>query len=135
MIIRLCDIKADGLKLTQTFPSDFIDERNDDQLVFEDGLVVNVVVNHVDDLIVVRVHVDAGFTAACSLCLKPAKKAFTKDFDLEFEVDHTTEKLDICEDLRQEILLSLPMTIHCSDDCKGLCQVCGTDLNERMCKC
>lgn len=35
----------------------------------------------------------------------------------------------------EDIYLSLPTRFLCSDDCKGLCQFCGKDLNNGNCNC
>lgn len=45
------------------------------------------------------------------------------------------EKLDIDEILREEIFLLIPYKPLCKKDCKGLCSVCGQNLNEGQCKC
>ncbi|MBK7861493.1 MAG: DUF177 domain-containing protein [Archangiaceae bacterium] len=37
--------------------------------------------------------------------------------------------------VREQLLLALPVSVLCQDDCKGLCTVCGQDLNERECGC
>ena len=37
--------------------------------------------------------------------------------------------------VRRGILTGLPMKILCRDDCKGLCPICGRDLNEGGCEC
>ncbi len=34
-----------------------------------------------------------------------------------------------------EILLNWPMKILCKDDCKGICKVCGQNLNDGKCGC
>ncbi len=34
-----------------------------------------------------------------------------------------------------ELLLVLPPKVLCKDDCRGLCPVCGTDLNHGSCDC
>ena len=44
-------------------------------------------------------------------------------------------KLDLDAPICDEILLSFPMRILCSDDCKGLCAGCGADLNREACRC
>ena len=44
-------------------------------------------------------------------------------------------KLDLDAPICDEILLSFPMRILCSDDCKGLCAGCGADLNRESCRC
>ena len=44
-------------------------------------------------------------------------------------------KLDLDAPICDEILLSFPMRILCSDDCRGLCAGCGADLNREACRC
>lgn len=44
-------------------------------------------------------------------------------------------KLDLDAPICDEILLSFPMRILCSDDCKGICAGCGADLNREACRC
>lgn len=36
---------------------------------------------------------------------------------------------------KETVLLSLPLKPLCSEDCKGLCSVCGANLNVSSCKC
>jgi len=43
--------------------------------------------------------------------------------------------LDMTEVLRQGVLVALPMHVFCQEDCKGLCSVCGQNLNEGDCGC
>lgn len=43
--------------------------------------------------------------------------------------------LDVDELIYTEILINLPLKVLCSDDCKGLCFVCGTNLNKGECGC
>jgi uncharacterized protein len=45
------------------------------------------------------------------------------------------ETLEIGERVRQLILLALPLKPLCRLDCRGLCPVCGKDLNEGECNC
>ena len=35
----------------------------------------------------------------------------------------------------EDILLAMPSKILCSDDCKGLCPICGKNLNSGQCSC
>ena len=43
--------------------------------------------------------------------------------------------LDLSAIIKDNIVLSVPMRVLCSNDCKGLCHICGTDLNEGSCSC
>ncbi len=44
-------------------------------------------------------------------------------------------ELDVTTDVRDALLLSLPLKLLCSEDCKGLCPVCGINLNFEECTC
>lgn len=41
--------------------------------------------------------------------------------------------IDLDPVVREQVLLALPVSVLCRDDCKGLCSTCGQDLNERDC--
>jgi uncharacterized protein len=43
--------------------------------------------------------------------------------------------IDIGEDVRQTLLLSVPLKRICREECKGLCPHCGKNLNESTCGC
>lgn len=49
------------------------------------------------------------------------------------EEPYEGRELDLRPALREQILLSLPPPPLCSEDCQGLCPVCGKDLNEGDC--
>ncbi len=43
--------------------------------------------------------------------------------------------LDLTEVLRQYVMTQRPMKPLCRPDCRGLCQICGSNLNEKQCGC
>lgn len=43
--------------------------------------------------------------------------------------------LDVDELVCEEIIPLLPTKVLCKEDCKGLCPVCGTNLNKESCDC
>lgn len=45
------------------------------------------------------------------------------------------EKIDISDIVEDNIITSLPIKKLCNEDCKGLCQNCGTNLNFSQCNC
>ena len=45
------------------------------------------------------------------------------------------EKLDLQELVLEDLLLDMPGQLLCKEDCKGLCHLCGKDLNEGPCTC
>jgi len=48
---------------------------------------------------------------------------------------YSGKEIDLTRALREQILLSIPPSPLCSEDCKGLCPKCGKDLNEGECGC
>jgi len=85
----------------------------------------------------------------CDRCLQPVTEVleleFAKAVNLnETDADQTTGDetnyidgyyLDVDQLLFNETLIGWPMKILCCDDCKGICNVCGQNLNEGACDC
>ena len=86
----------------------------------------------------------------CDRCLKEVEEEISLDFSREvFAPDEIAEGTDEKSDqtfmdgywlnvedlIKSEILLSLPMKVLCREDCKGICTMCGKDLNEGECGC
>ncbi len=44
-------------------------------------------------------------------------------------------EIDISEDVRQIVLLSIPQKLLCKESCAGLCPRCGRNLNRERCVC
>jgi uncharacterized protein len=45
------------------------------------------------------------------------------------------EIIDLQDEIQQQIVLALPPRPLCSEKCKGLCSVCGANLNIETCRC
>jgi uncharacterized protein len=48
---------------------------------------------------------------------------------------YTGEEIELADMLREHVILAAPMQPLCHDECRGLCPVCGQDLNVRRCEC
>ena len=86
----------------------------------------------------------------CDRCLKQVDVQVDIDFDFDIDMklsdEARLEALDECDFLHGynldvdrlvygEALLNWPTQILCSEDCKGLCKVCGQNLNLGTCSC
>lgn len=91
----------------------------------------------------------------CDRCLEPQKRPVDIELDLEFVPERAfgaddnlelqpsemnidalaDEHIDTAEIAREQILLEMPQQFFCREDCQGLCQKCGTNLNETDCGC
>lgn len=45
------------------------------------------------------------------------------------------KEIDLTNEIRDTVLLAIPMKLLCSDDCRGLCAGCGANLNTETCHC
>lgn len=86
------------------------------------------------------------FSAPCDRCGLPTETKhavqFEKSLAPEIEGEDSDDilivpdmKLDLDELIYTEVLLSLPMKHLCHSECKGICSVCGKNLNEENCNC
>ncbi len=66
--------------------------------------------------------------------IEMSKKKETQD-DVENLIYYEGDDVYLEELVISTILLSLPMKSLCDEGCKGLCPVCGTDLNKEQCDC
>lgn len=84
--------------------------------------------------------------AECARCLEPLLLDITFQMDdLFYYPPHTAPEgeysvgedgfLDLAPLVRQLSLLEIPMQPFCRLDCKGLCSICGQNLNEAECNC
>ena len=44
-------------------------------------------------------------------------------------------QLDVDALIADEMVLQWPLKVLCKEDCKGICTVCGKNLNEQECEC
>jgi uncharacterized protein len=78
----------------------------------------------------------------CARCLEPllhpVSVRFTEYYSRQPEEGtylFSGEEIDLTQMLGDNVVLSLPMRFLCRQDCKGLCPVCGQDLNKGACGC
>jgi uncharacterized protein len=71
-----------------------------------------------------------------SICYAYDETDSTELPDDELRVVHLgTPYLHLADDVRDCIMLAVPMKLVCKDECKGLCPHCGVDMNYESCSC
>lgn len=55
-----------------------------------------------------------------------------EDMSVEFLAD---DEIEIDRLVREQLYLALPIQLLCHEACRGLCPVCGANLNREACKC
>jgi uncharacterized protein len=101
----------------------------------------NVRVTRTAQGLLVQAKMQAEVPAECVRCLTDFQQTLDAEFtDLyAFSRAAMTEaemllpengKIDLAPVVREEMLLAMPIGPVCSPDCKGLCPICGENLNE-----
>ena len=101
-----------------------------------------------DETVIVRGIARAVIQSPCARCLKPTEtiveaeleEAFVRDKgeDTVVEEDqymYSGHVLELDEAVRTALLLEMPTRVLCKEDCRGLCDQCGADLNINECSC
>lgn len=92
----------------------------------------------------VKGRADTLLSSECAKCTKTFNESFSFPFEERFEREgseddgiyaYQGDELDLETMIRDNILLNLPISSVCSEDCKGLCPVCGCDRNIVQCDC
>jgi uncharacterized protein len=96
-----------------------------------------------------RVQVTGRF--ACDRCANEFDRSLTGESRVVFSSDEAilamseaddvhylapdAKEINIANEIRDTIMLAMPMKILCSEDCRGLCAGCGANLNIEPCRC
>jgi uncharacterized protein len=97
---------------------------------------------HGDDVYVDGV-VNCAIVGECARCLKRAEYNLTSEFSVVYAIERQDEDdylyhsglLDLKLAVDDVLLINFPTVIYCKEECKGLCPICGKDLNESSCDC
>jgi uncharacterized protein len=153
MRYKIKDIPSEGLlvqlELPRTLFADAL-EGMDADLDATTGNVRVELTKDREDNVFARGDLKALVTVSCASCLglalvkiaAPLKMTFVADGEEAASEDplddvdvaaHDGETVDLAPILREQIILSVPMSPHCRDNCAGLCPTCGQNRNERDC--
>jgi len=86
----------------------------------------------------IKGEIEGNFELVCERCADSFLKYKKIELDEIFEL--TKEELsdrmvDIDSKIRDVVVMSFPIKILCSENCKGICLGCGVNLNKENCKC
>ena len=155
MFIEIEDLKAEPLHVHHMFPiKEILFSHEDAEL--SAPITTDFVLTHKDRNLQIVGAVQTAIEFRCSRCIKEFSRPFSAHFDLYYlpQPKWTSEKAEIelkYEDMEvgyydgivfdvnvmvlEQIELAIPMKFVCREDCKGLCDQCGADLNEGVCLC
>lgn len=154
MVLRVSDLTEDGVHIeTLQEPQWLVNmpelNTDDSQIKLVSKIGINLRLTRVIKEISVVGDVRLSIETPCSRCvepvnielnpqigvvLSPGNKIGEEDTRLEHET-YQGDEIDLSDYIREQVAMSLPYKVVCSEDCEGLCTICGANLNKDSCKC
>jgi uncharacterized protein len=131
MKITVNRIPSQGLKEDAQMEPDALDlERFD--VHPESAVEVSAFAMKAEREVVVQADIRCMVRLSCARCLVDFEQELSTSGTWVYEVT-PTDVIDLTDDVRQELILAYPMVPVCSPGCRGLCAVCGQNLNTGTC--
>lgn len=157
LIINVQDVKEEGLSLNfvidDVIPPAEIERRD---FAVSGRVTFNAVAYKAGRDIFIRGEMSTTLTLRCARCLEefryplqvevktnylygkeetPGEEETTEEMMDEDTCFYRGDTINMADEIWSQIHLSLPMKPLCREGCRGLCQLCGTNLNRRSCDC
>lgn len=134
MKINLKNIPADGLNI-EAKETMALQDVSIFGIRFNDPIDVTAFVSLTGKTLLVNGKIKTNVNMVCGRCLNEFDLQLINDnFAIDLDVSGMDE-VDITDNIREEVVILLPLKPLCKKDCKGLCPSCGQDLNKKKCSC
>lgn len=147
MLLQLKDVFQNSghrLKIDYSLPMQQVELNGD--YPFKSPVYLDVEAVNRAGMVKLTIVAEFIFSTHCDRCFEEIDKSFKFTFThglaaelMSDENDDYIEtpdfQLEIDDLAMSDILLELPARMLCKEDCKGLCQHCGQDLNKGECSC
>ena len=154
MKIKVSDIGNDGLSLNLSKEPGWLVNAPDivsgkGGMCISSDYYIDLYVSKVLNEIHIRGTVSFSIVSPCARCLDRVESNLKPEINLtllpnrsEIEGDDVADyesydgnEIDLSGHLREIIAMSIPVKILCGEQCRGLCQNCGVNLNSASCSC
>ena len=132
--IKISDIQPQGLDLNVQVPGDTIG-LDVEELKAITEIAIKAKIEKVGQMVIVRATIQCAYAGSCGRCLEPASSSWKNSYIFNFPFTPATEFIDLSEEVRQELILNLPLKLLCGDTCQGIWAGCKVNLNTEKCKC
>lgn len=118
---------------------------------FTHPMVVHARLDKTGNRVFLQAEVEVGGRFTCDRCVTEYETPVHSSYRMYYVVDASETEgidpseiqvvppgftvIDLSEDVRQTILLAVPLKLLCTETCRGLCPSCGTNLNTGTCDC
>lgn len=107
---------------------------------------VNGIVKNNTGIVTLDANVEFQYSAQCDRCAEEIERTFKYNFSHNLIASLSNEdnddflvvndmRLDLDELIEEDVNLELPTKFLCDEECKGVCVMCGKNLNKDQCDC
>ncbi len=125
------------------------DQKQETLLLFPNEIHADVEVQKFSDKFFIKIALITAAHYSCDRCLDEFNQNLEASFQLIYSkhsrdqfaddeyrfLGEDETEIDLSADVRENILLVIPMKHLCRESCKGLCPHCGVNLNYESCDC
>ena len=141
-ISELLKGNIETLPFNVSFNEDVL-ERDDFKLKLKSPISISGIIYYDDEIVNIKGKISLVAESQCSRCLTQFDNPMVVEFDENFSKDQKSDDfypiLDDNIDLKNMVIDNLiiwtPLKPLCSENCKGLCPICGKNLNYGQCNC
>ena len=118
---------------------------------FDSPVEVTVRLEKLGSQIIIRSEIATSASFSCDRCLAGFRQAIGAKYAIVYVEDESeagrfppedirimrpaATVIDLSDDVREMVLLSVPLKLLCAEECRGLCSSCGAELNDGDCGC
>lgn len=144
--LKLRPHQSEDFYLEEQGNNDFLQETG---CIFLEKIMVELQVENTGRMFVAKGNVKTLLGLPCSRCLMDTSIAI--DTDIELTLAHAGlagkpdaeeeiiifhgDKVDLSIPVHEAVFMAIPIIPLCQNDCRGLCPICGKDLNQGQCSC
>jgi len=130
------EISVPGVKFPEPIEVDLSATQSGDEVFCQGDIFCNLEVECSRCLEVYDVSINTQFQFVVQMIDMNGDGEDAGDEDDDYElIPKSQSSLDISQRVRDAILLNISLKPLCSEDCQGLCLMCGVNLNESDCEC
>lgn len=111
-------------------------------------ILVKLAIDKRPDDLNLKAKVASSAKLGCDRCLRIFDKELRSNFKIYYSSKYSDSEeqntrhlslsnpiIDLLDDVRSSLVLSLPIKLLCEENCKGLCPNCGVNRNQQECAC
>lgn len=155
MFIEIEDLKEGPLPISHVYAAGEIGHSHE-AAVLAEPVRADFVLMHKERDLRIEGTVETAIRFKCSRCIREFTRPLSASYELfylpqpkwksedaEIELRYEDMEVGFYDGIRfdvdlmilEQIELAIPMKLLCREDCRGLCYLCGADLNESPCAC